>query len=356
MRKALLVLENGSLYEGDFIGAGGEKVGWVSFNTGIVGYQEIMTSPSNTGKIIVMTYPLIGNYGVAKKFMESDKIWINGLIIKEKTRITSNWQSEKSLHKFLRKNNVLCMQNLDTRALMIELREEGEQSGIISTKDFNLKNLLKKIQNKKEAGVNKLNDISVKKITRLNQKHGQSIAVLDIGITNSIINQLKNLDCNITLFPYNTSSNSILKISPEKLVISDGPEKDEGLKDAVDTIKGILGNLPILGIGTGCQVLAQALGAKIKRMHLGHHGLNYPIVKPNSLEGVITTQNHSFIIDKASLKDKDINVIWHNVNDKTIEGIECKKFNALGYQFYPAPPGIGEINPFLGKFIKQRNQ
>jgi len=352
MKKAVLLLENGSLYEGNSIGVNGEKLGNISFYTGVVGYQEIMTMPANAGKIVVMTYPLIGNYGIADKFMESKKSWIEAIIIKENTRITSNWQAEEDFDEFLKKENVLCIEGTDTRALMVEIREKGEQFGIISTKDFDIKSLNQKINQAKNKKLDKLREISVKKINNLNEKSRTSIAILDIGITNSIINQLKSLNCKLTIFPFNTSADKILELSPEKLIISDGPEMDKGLSEVADDVKKLIGKISILGIGTGTQVIAMAMGAKIKKMYLGHHGLNYPILKPNSLKGVITVQNHSCVIDESSIEGKNIDIIWRNINDKTIEGIKSKKNKVLGYQFYPAPPGINGVNPFLEKFVE----
>ncbi len=351
MNDAVLMLKNGSIYKGISAGINGEKIGWVSFYTGIVGYQEVISSPVNAGRILVMTYPLIGNYGTAKKFMESKQAWANGLIIKEESRIDSNWQSEENFKDFLKKNNILCIQDIDTRTLMVELREKGEQFGIISTKDFdkkNLKNKINKLRNKKTYN---LSEISVKKITKLKTKQSLSVGILDIGVTNSLINQLKDLKCKITVLPYKTNHNEISKQGLNKLIISDGPEMDKELSLVSNTLKSLIGKIPILGIGAGCHVLAKALGADIKKMHLGHHGLNYPVIKSDSLKGKITEQNHSFGIDEDSLNDKDIKVTWRNLNDNTIEGIENKKLKVTGYQFSLSSPGLGEANSFLKEFV-----
>jgi len=357
--KAILALENGSIYNGVSCGIEGERVGWVSFYTGVVGYQEVATIPSNAGKIMVLTYPLIGNYGVAQKFSESDKCWIEGLIIKEKTRITSNWQAEKDFVDFLKDEKILAIEGIDTRTLMVELRSSAEQWGIISTRDFNPQSLKTKIKQAKKEELDYIKKISAERITNFSDK-GPAIAIIDIGVTNSLINQLTRIGCRINLIPYRTSVDRILAISPKDkittvapkgLIVSDGPENDKGIKAVVETVKRLLGRLPILGIGTGCQVLALALGANIKRMDLGHRGVNYPIMKSDSLKGEITVQNHGYVIDEATLDGRGIEITWRNINDKTIEGIQNKRLKAFGYQFYPASPGFNEVNPVLEEFI-----
>ena len=351
-KKAILALENGSIYEGASCGAEGERIGWVSFYTGVVGYQEVITSPSNAGRIVVMTYPLIGNYGVAKKFWESRHYCAEGLIIKEKSRITSNWQAEGNFVDFLKDEKILAIEAVDTRALMVELRDIGEQWGIISTQDFNPQSLKRKIKQAKSTELDFIKKASSKKINKLSG-NGKVVTVIDIGVTNSLVSQLTKLGCQLNLVPYGTAADDILALSPKGVIICDGPEMDKGLSIVVEAVKRLLGRVPIFGLGTGCQVLALAMGAQIKRMHAGHHGVNYPIVRPDCLKGEITVQNHSYVIDQASLKGKDIDVTWRNINDQTIEGIQNKRLNVFGCQFYPASPGMGEVNPVLEEFVRE---
>ena len=359
-KKAILALENGSIYQGLSCGVEGERVGLVSFYTGVVGYQEVITAPANAGKIVVMTYPLIGNYGVAEKFRESKQCWVEGLIIKEKSRITSNWQAEKDFVDFLKDERILVAEAMDTRALMVELRQAGEQWGIISTSDFNPQNLKTKIKRAKRGGLDFINKISTQRMTKLSNR-GPAVAIIDIGVTNSLISQLKRLGCQINLIPYCTPADNILALSPKDdiltvspkgVIISDGPEMDKGNDIVVNSVKQLLGKLPIFGLGTGCQILARALGLEIKRMHLGHHGVNYPIMKPGCLKGEISVQNHSCVIDETSLNGKDVEITWRNINDQTIEGITNSKLKAFGCQFYPASPGFHEVNPVLEEFIR----
>ena len=350
-KKAILALENGSVYEGEFLAFEGERVGWVTFYTGVVGYQEVMSNPVNAGRIVVMTYPLIGNYGVAEKFMEGKKCWAEGMIIKERTLMPSNWQAEGDFEHFLKRNKVLAIERIDTRSLMVELRDNGEQFGIISTRDFHRRSLKRKIEDAKVKELDVIKKISIKKTTKAAGR-GLKVVVLDIGVTNSLLTQLEKSGCEITLIPYATGYGEIMKLSPEGLIISDGPEMDKSLFVVIDTVKRLLGKFPLFALGTGCQVLALAMGAKIERMSLGHHGLNYPVLPPDSLKGRITVQNHSCVINETSLKGKDVKVTWRNINDMTVEGIESERFRAIGIQFFPASPGFDEVNPILKEFIK----
>jgi carbamoyl-phosphate synthase small subunit len=353
--KAILMLEDGKSFEGESVGGTGEAIGEVILNTAVVGYQEMMTDPANAGKILVLTYPLIGNYGIAPKFNESNKVWLAGLVIKEKSKMYSNWQAKESFDEFVKKQDLVTISEVDTRTLAVHLRNKGEMLGIISTKDFEAKTLLAKLNAfRKKPKETLLPKISVIKPRHIgNGKAKYKVAVLDLGITHSIIRQLETLGLSITLLPYNTPSQEILRSKSKGLIISNGPEEDLGLKDAVNNVKPIVGKLPILGISTGHQVLAQALGAKITKMKLGHRGVNYPIQNPKSFKGEITVQNHSYVADIDSLnKIKDIKITGFNLNDRTVEEMESKKLKILGVQYIPAGPGFDEVNPIFKKFIK----
>jgi carbamoyl-phosphate synthase small subunit len=353
--RAILMLEDGKSFEGESLGVAGESVGEVILNTAVVGYQEMMTEPANTGKILVLTYPLIGNYGIAPKFKESNKIWLSGLVIKEKSRMYSNWQARMSFDDFVKKDNLVTIAEVDTRTLAVHLRNKGEMPGIISTKDFEAKTLLAKLnafrKKPKQTLLAKISVIKPKHIGRGRAKY--KVVVLDLGITNSIVRQLEALGLFITVLPYNTPSQEILRSKPKGLIISNGPEEDLGLKDVVNNLRLLVGKLPILGISTGHQVLAQALGAKITKMKLGHRGVNYPIQNPRSFKGEITVQNHSYVADTDSLnKIKDIKITGFNLNDRTVEELESKKLKILGVQYIPASSGIDEVSPTFKKFVK----
>ncbi len=353
--KAKLVLEDGSSFEGISIGVPGEKIGEVVLNTAVVGYQEMMTDPANAGKILVLTYPLIGNYGVAEKFNESKKCWLEGLVIKENSKMYSNWQAEDSFENFLKKEKTVAISEIDTRTLAVKIRDDGEMFGIISTKDTNEKKLLKKL---KEAVKNTKKNFIRRYFRKEDYKNkdgssGANIAILDLGITNGFLKQLKTLGCNITLLPYNTDADKILKSKFDGVIISNGPEDDEAIPSIVKTTKEILGKLPILGISTGHEIIALALGARLKKMKIGHRGVNYPVKSSDSFKGEITVQNHSFIVDEDSIKNrKDVNITLRNLNDNSIEEMESKTLKFISTQYYPVSPGFDEVNEVFVRFLK----
>jgi len=352
--KAILVLGDGHSFLGENLGATGESIGEVIFNTAVVGYQEMMTDPANAGKILVLTYPLIGNYGVAPKFNESKNVWLSGLVIKEKSRMYSNWQAKASFDDFVKEHNLLTMTEVDTRTLAVHLRQKGEMLGIISTKNFEARELLAKIDNfRKRSRESLLPKISVSKPKKMGKARAKvRIAILDLGIQNSVIRQLETLGVSIVVLPYNISPKEILRLKPHGLVISGGPEEDVGLKEVVSNVTQLLNKLPMLGICTGHQVLAMALGAKVVKMKLGHHGVNYPIQNPASYKGEITVQNHSFVVDTDTLSAiKEIKITGYNLNDRSIEEMESKRLKLIGAQYCPASAGFEEVNPIFKKFL-----
>lgn len=354
--KAILFLEDGKSFNAES-DLSGECFGEVIINTAVVGYQEMITDPANAGKILVLTYPLIGNYGCASKFSESAKIWVSGLAVREKSKIYSNWQAKSSLDDFLNEHKTLGIYNLDTRTLTLHLREKGPLLGIISTREFDPKKLAEKINKLKQSpALSQLADVSVKKIRVQGKPKGNKIAVLDLGATNSLLKQIEGLGLTLSVFPYNTGAKQILLSKPKGLIISNGPENDCALAEVAQNIKPLLGKLPILGVATGCQVLAVALGAKLTQLKLGHRGVNYPIARPGTFKGEITVQNHGYAIDNASSrKIKEIKVTAYNLNDHTIEEIESKKLKIIGVQYNPVSAGFGQLNPILIKFSKLLN-
>lgn len=352
--KAILMLEDGYYLTGEAAGANPEKLGEVIFNTAVVGYQEAITDPANAGKIVVFTYPLIGNYGVADKFYESKAAWVSGIVVRDLSRIYSNWQARHSFDYFVKEHNLFVLSGVDTRILAVHLREHGQMSGILSVDCFDSQKLLNKIkQFQAKEKQTMLPEISVEKQLYIGKKKAKyKLAVLDLGITNSIIKQLECLGCSLRIFPYNTQAADILQVKPDGVIISGGPEEDSGRETAVKTVRQLLGKLPILGIATGNLVLSEALGAKITKMKLGHHGVNYAIKAADSQKGQITAQNHSFVINAASLKNiKDVKITAQNLNDLTVEEIESKRRKFIGVQYCPLSPGFAEVNPVFPKFL-----
>jgi carbamoyl-phosphate synthase small subunit len=355
--KAILMLEDGKSFAGKVLsGSGQEVIGEVSFNTAVVGYQEMLTDPSNAGKILTFTYPLIGNYGVAPKFNESGNVWVKAIIIKEKTRIYSNWQATTSFDDFARENKLTVMSGVDTRALAVHLRQKGQMPGIISTSCFDPKELRKKIEEySKKEPKSLFSETSVSKITEKGKPKPRQkrLAVLDLGMAQSMKKQLETLGVHLTLLPYNTPAQQILKLKPQGLIVSGGPEHDPEAVVVANTLKPLIGKIPILAISAGHEILAGCLGAKVVKMKLGHHGVNYPMHSPASYKGEITCQNHSYVVDVESLsKIKDVKITAYNLNDRTVEEMESKKLKFIGVQYDPKSPGFSEVNPIFNRFLK----
>jgi len=354
--KAGLILENGSFYEGLPIGKKGDGIGEVVLNTAVVGYQEMMTDPANAGKILVLTYPLIGNYGISDNFYESSRCWLAGLIIKESSRIYSNWQAKSSFGDFLKKEEIITLSEIDTRTLAVEIRDNGQICGMISSAGAS-KEALEKIKEHRQAGkADFIKHISVKKMTEVTKGlSGPNIAVIDLGMQNSFTRQLKRLGCNITLFPYSVNADEMLSMRFDGLIVSNGPEDDRSTPQIVDTVGKLIGKLPMMGISTGHEILGLACGAKLKKMRVGHHGVNYPVKSddPDSYTGEITVQNHSFVIDDEPIKDNaDIRISSRNINDHTIEAMGSETLRFISVQYYPSSPGFDEVNKAFVKFLK----
>lgn len=352
---AVLLLEDGKVFEGISIGVPGERVGEVVLNTAVVGYQEMMTDTTNAGKILVLTYPLIGNYGIADRFNESERPWIGALIIKEESGIYSNWQAESSFGQFLKSHDLVAMSEVDTRTLAVRVRHGGEMLGIVSTNGGQPDELLKRLRDYRgQAKKDFIPQISVDRITEIaGNGSGPTIAILDLGIHNSFLRQLKNLGCRIRLLPYNTPSEAILGSKPNGLIVSNGPEEDEAIPRVVETVRSLLGKIPLLGISTGHEIICLALGGQVKKMKVGHHGANYPVISPSSFKGDITFQNHSWVVDEEILKgNPEVNITLRNLNDQSVEEIESPSLRILSTQYYPVSPGFDEIHPVFERFLR----
>lgn len=348
-----LILEDGFIFEGNFYGYFDEKCGPVILNTAVVGYQEIMTDPANAGKILVLTYPLIGNYGINQNFSQSSKAWVSGIIIKEESQIISNYQAQSSLDQFLNQEKVTCLSGVDTRTLAVKIRNDGEMWGLITKSNKPKEKLIEKIKKEKEKTLSYLPQISSKEITSIFTPRTNSkgkIVIIDLGITKNFIVQLKKLGFEIILVPYNTPAEKILKLDPSGVIISSGPEEDPAISETINIAKGLLGKIPILGISLGHQIIAQALGGKTKKMKIGHRGVNYPVISPNSFKGEITVQNHGYIVYEKSLPSEDIKIEEINLNDKSIEKMSSLKHKFLSVQYYPSSPGFEEVNNIFNEF------
>jgi len=356
--KSMLMLEDGTFFEGLSMGPDGERIGELILNTAVVGYQEMMTDPGNAGKILVFTYPLIGNYGVAKKFYESRRCWVEAVVMKAGSRAFSNWQAEGPLNDFLKKEDVAAMSDVDTRTLAVKIRDDGQMMAIISSKDMDRESLLNKLKARKKTGrVSFIKDISVSKITQVDPSgRGPKIGVLDLGMLNSFTRQLDTLGCNLTFIPYDTPAEKILSLNLGGLIISNGPEADEAIPKIANEMGKLIGKLPVLGISLGHEIIGLASGGRLKKMKIGHHGVNYPVKGPDSYKGYITVQNHSMVIDEDSIKGiRGLKITLRNINDNSIEEMENKPMKFISVQYYPSSPGFDEVNDVFERFLKMIN-
>ncbi len=352
--QARLILEDGTTFAGLPVGAPGERIGEVILNTGVVGYQEMVTDPANAGKILVLTYPHIGNYGVARKFNASAHCLLAALLIKADSRIPSNWQAEGDFVEFAKKKNLAVLSGVDTRTLAVKIRDQGQMLGIITTEKTKRSTLLAKLKQRARAKQEYISTISIDQPLRLKGKPGgPDIALLDLGVSSGLLKQLKNLGASIYLLPYNATAQQILKLKLRGLIISDGPEEDIAIPAIATEVRGLLGKLPLLGISTGHEVIGLALGGKLKKMKLGHHGVNYPVKADDSYHGEITVQNHSYVIDEKSIKKRrEVKVTLRNLNDGTIEELSSKSLKFISTQYIPSSPGLGETHQVFERFLK----
>jgi len=350
---ATLLLENGACFEGVSIGADGDRVGPVVLYTGVVGYQEVLTDPANAGKIVIFTYPLIGNYGVAGKFAESDRLWPAAAIIKEDSRIASNFQAEDSFRNFLAAGKLVTLAGVDTRTLAVTIRDGGEMLGAVSAGGQSKDQLAARIAEYAKAPKrDHIQAASVKDASEVAGGDGPAIAVLDLGVPNGFLAQLAALSCRVTRLPHDTPARDILAMKPDGLVVSSGPEDDEAIPAVVETVKAVLGKVPMLGVAAGHQVIAAAIGGTVSRMKLGHHGVNYPVVPPESFKGHITVQNHSFVVDEDSLSGADqVRVAERNLNDRTVEAMRSDALRLMSTQYNLVGDGFGNPHALVREFV-----
>ena len=350
--KAFLILEDGTVFEGTSIGAEKEVISEIVFNTSMTGYLEVLTDPSYAGQAVTMTYPLIGNYGICRKDMESLRIWPDAYIVRELSRIPSNFRREATIQDMLKMYGVPGIAGIDTRALTKILREKGTMNGMITTnEDYNVDEIIPKLKEYSPKGV-------VAKVTCKEKKvlegNGYKVALLDFGAKNNIARSLAERGCEVTIYPAFTSAEEIIQSNPDGIMLSNGPGDPKECVTVIEELKKLYHTeIPIFAICLGHQLMALATGADTHKMKYGHRGGNHPVKDLKSGKVYISSQNHGYVVDENTINPEIAEVGFINVNDKTVEGLRYKNKNIFTVQFHPeACPGPQDSGKLFDEFIE----
>ncbi len=369
MAIAKLALEDGSVFTGVSIGAPGEIDGEVCFNTSMTGYQEILTDPSYRGQIVTMTYPQIGNYGVNAEDVESARPHLAGFIVREHSRLRSNFRSEQNLSDYLAEHGVVAIEGIDTRRLVRRLRTNGSQRGVLSTIDLDDASLVKKAKASPGlVGRDLVREVMPEAASRWSTPlstwtlldgsqngddsgSGPHVVALDYGMKWNIPRHLVNQGCRVTVAPGRLTAAEVLELKPDGVFLSNGPGDPEPLEYAAETIRGLLGKTPIFGICLGHQLLSLATGAKTFKLKFGHRGANHPVIDMKTQVVEITSQNHGFAVDADTLPE-NLEVTHRSLNDGTIEGVRRRDVPAFSVQYHPeASAGPHDSHYLFDEFL-----
>ena len=352
--KAVVVLEDGRAFYGRAFGhIKKESFGEVVFNTSMSGYQEIITDPSYKGQIVTMTYPLIWNYGVNHEDIESAAPKVEGLIIKELCRYPSNYRCDMSLEEYFERNGIMGIEGVDTRALTRHTRLAGAMKGMISTENAPVEKLIEKVKASPGLiGRDLVSEVTCSEPLDWNSGGEYRVAVLDCGVKYNILRALEARGCHLRRFPASTDPRKIIEYSPDGIFISNGPGDPKGAPYVSETVRQLLGKVPVFGICLGIQMLALATGADTFKLKFGHRGANHPVKDLKTGRVSITSQNHGFCVDMGSVSGNDTRITHVNLNDNTVEGIENEKLDFFSVQFHPeAGPGPHDAMYLFDRFV-----
>ncbi len=359
VRPAWFVLEDGTAFRGRAVGADGETFGEAVFNTAMTGYQEILTDPSYVGQIVCMTYPHIGNYGVNEEDVESRRPWAEGFVIRELSPIASNFRSQEPLDVYLKRHKVVAIDGIDTRAVTLKLRQQGSMKSGLSTTESDPEALLTRVR----ASRNIVGVDLVKTVTcaapyewpvggRAPSSPRFQLVVVDFGVKYNILRQLTGLGCRVTVVPAATSAAEILARRPDGVVLSNGPGDPAAVTYAIDTIRRLMGQVPMLGICLGHQLLGLAYGGETFKLKFGHHGGNHPVQDLGTGKVEITAQNHNFAVRTESIPGQQAELTHKNLNDGTVEGMRHRTLPIFSLQYHPeASPGPHDARYLFARFL-----
>ncbi|MEW5802307.1 MAG: glutamine-hydrolyzing carbamoyl-phosphate synthase small subunit [bacterium] len=400
VKKGIIVLEDGTVYQGKSFGYPGEQAGEIVFNTGMAGYQEILTDPSYKGQIVVMTYPLIGNYGINFLDQESGKPQVSGFIVKENSPISHNWRSEASLSSYLNEHHIIGIEGVDTRALTRRIRLKGAMRAIISAQGQNVPDLLARVQAAPcMAGQDLVQEVTCRESYAYRKRSGGDnepnwheylperqdeaggktdtihtataaagrirddddcpfrsryrVVAMDFGVKENILRQLTGAGFDVQVVPAHFTAEQVLALKPDGVFLSNGPGDPAAVGYAIDTVKELLHRVPVFGICLGHQIMGLALGGKTFKLKFGHRGCNHPVKDLTTGRVEITSQNHGFCVDIDSLKSQDIIITHINLNDQTLEGMQHTSLPLFSVQYHPeASPGPHDSHYLFKRFYK----
>ena len=356
--KAILALEDGTIYEGTALGKAGKSYGEVVFNTGMTGYQEILTDPSYSGQIVCLTYPMIGNYGINEEDLESSRVQVEGFIVREAARIPSNWRCGQTLDEFLKARNVVAIEGIDTRALTRKLREYGVMMGAISTEETAAEALQRIKNSPSYAGIDFARKVTAEApyIWPFEGTPRYQVALLDCGVKYNIMRSLASLGAQTTVYPCTTPAEEILERNPDGIMLSPGPGDPAELGYIVETVKKFVGKKPIMAVCMGNQLLGYAFGSRTFKLKFGHRGSNHPVRDLLTDKVYITSQNHGYAVDPNELKG-GMEVANINLNDGTVEGLRHREYPIFSIQYHPeASPGPMDSKYYFQQFSKMMEQ
>ncbi|MBC7930098.1 MAG: glutamine-hydrolyzing carbamoyl-phosphate synthase small subunit [Rubrivivax sp.] len=355
-KPALLVLEDGRAFRGRTWGAEGESCGEMVFNTSMSGYQEVLTDPSYAGQVVCMTYPLIGNYGVNEADAESARPWVEGFVVREASRVASNWRSEETLDAYLKRWNVVGVEHVDTRALVRHIRDKGAMRACISSVDLDEKSLLEKARTSAPMENRELSSVvtttQVYEVAAVGQESFH-VVCYDFGVKRNSLKELAALGCRISVVPASTPASQVLAMRPDGVYLSNGPGDPASMTAVVEEIRALVGEgVPTFGICFGHQLLGRAFGAATYKLRFGHRGGNQPVKDLVTGKVEITSHNHGFAVEASSLPD-EVEVTHVNLNDNCVEGLRHRRLPVISVQYHPeAAPGPHDAAHHFQRFIE----